>query len=84
MFKEVKTPTNNKWINSIKIINSLIKCFTDVQLISKQIGVNIAVNTIKGMDISSTPKWRGPHLKLIEVTSIQSLHKFIWNKELKE
>ena len=40
----------------MKIINSLIKCFIDVQLTNKQIGVNNAVNRIKGTDISSKPK----------------------------
>ena len=80
----MKTPINNKWINNMKIINSLIKCFIDVQLINKHMGVRIPVNTINGIDISSTPKWSGPHFKFIEVISIHLFEKFIWNKELEE
>jgi hypothetical protein len=62
MFKEVKTPSSNKWINRSDKINSFTMNVILFQLINIQIGVRKLVNTINGSEISSTAKWRLPQL----------------------
>ena len=84
MLREVKTPSNKRWIESIHSINSFKRYLTVVQLIKIHIGDRIAVNEIKGIDISSRPKCRGPHLDCVEIISVQKLVLLFWKSESDE
>ncbi len=82
MFKEVKTPINNKCIISKQTINSFTKCFIDLQLINIHIGVNREVNSINGIDIWSNPKCSNPHFNITIFLSVHKSNLLNWKDVL--